>query len=37
MAEDRAAVLLVEPLERRDTHGFHHPLQRGGREDCEMT
>src|SRR3712207_8435996 len=26
----------VEPLEGREAHGFHHPLQRGGRAEREM-
>jgi ribokinase len=36
VAEHGVAVLLVEPLERRHAHGFHHALQRGHGGGCEM-
>lgn len=36
MPEDGVAVLFVEPLERRNAHGFHHALQRGSDGGCEM-
>jgi ribokinase len=36
VAEHGVAVLLVEPLERRNSHGFHHALQRGHGGGCEM-
>ncbi len=34
--EDGVSVLVVEPLERRNAHGFHHALQRGCDGGCEM-
>ena len=36
VAENGGAVLLVEPFERRNAHGFHHSLQRARGEGCEM-
>ena len=36
LGEHEALLLLVEPLERRDRHDFHHRFKRGCPANCEM-